>query len=187
MKKRICLKFLTVFFRIGLFTFGGGYAMVPLIHKEAVEKQHWISDEDILDLLAIAQSTPGPMAINTATYVGYKVAGFWGSLAATIGVTLPSMFIIVLISLFYKQFRANEWINYAFLGIRAGVAVLLLNATVKFAKALEMNLFNLFLLLSAFCAIVFFNFSTMLLIIFGIFCGIARHMWSVLKKGDGTK
>ena len=69
MKKRICLKLLTVFFRIGLFTFGGGYAMVPLIHKEAVEKQHWISDEDILDLLAIAQSTPGPMAINTATYV----------------------------------------------------------------------------------------------------------------------
>jgi len=159
--------------------------MIPLIHCEAVEKQNWITEEEMLDLLAIAQSTPGAMAINSATYVGYKVGGVWGSAAATFGVVLPSLVIILFISAFYQQFRSNEWISYAFLGIRAGVAVLLLNAAIKFGKALKRSLFNAFLLICAFCATVFFDFSTVLLIVAGACCGIARHViLSGRKNGE---
>ena len=91
--------FLT-FFKIGLFTFGGGYAMISLIHKEAVEKHCWISDEDMSNILAVAESTPGPISINAATFIGYKVGKFIGSLLTVIGVMLPSIIIIVLISIF---------------------------------------------------------------------------------------
>ena len=87
------------FFKIGAFTFGGGYAMISIIQKEAVEKKKWVSDEDILDVVAIAESTPGPIAINSSTFIGYKVMGFWGSFFATLGTVLPS-FIIISIILF---------------------------------------------------------------------------------------
>ena len=95
--KKLFTVFIT-FFKIGAFTFGGGYAMIPLIQRETVENHKWISDDDILDIIAIAESTPGPIAINSATFVGYKVAGFWGSFAATLGVVLPSFIIILVIS-----------------------------------------------------------------------------------------
>lgn len=184
MHKRNCLTLFFVFFRIGLFTFGGGYAMVPLIHKEAVEKRKWIGDEEILDLLAIAQSTPGPMAINTATYVGYKVGGIFGSLAATLGVVLPSVLIILFISIFYQQFRSNVWINYAFMGIRAGVAVLLINATIQLGKSLKTDLFSILLVLCAFCVTVFWDSSSVWMILAGALAGIIRQIIVAARKGE---
>ena len=125
--KRLLSLFLT-FFKIGAFTFGGGYAMVPLIQQEAVEGKHWISDEDVLDIIAIAESTPGPIAINSATFVGYKVAGFWGSVCATFGTVLPSFVIIACISLVLRQFESLVVVQYAFQGIRAGVLALIIKA-----------------------------------------------------------
>ena len=116
------------FFKIGAFTFGGGLAMIPLIQKEAVENHGWVSDDDILEIVAIAESTPGPIAINSATFVGYRAAGVLGSAVGTFGVVLPSFTIILLISYVLRQFQALPAVQYAFWGIRAGVVALLLKS-----------------------------------------------------------
>ena len=116
------------FFRIGAFTFGGGYAMIPLIQHEAVEKRKWVTDEDILDIVAIAESTPGPIAINSATFVGYRAAGVLGSACATLGVVLPSFVIVLALSFVLAQFQQLPAVQYAFYGIRAGVLALLVKA-----------------------------------------------------------
>ena len=123
-----CAQIFASFFKIGAFTFGGGYAMIPLIQNEAVEKRHWVTDEDILDIIAIAESTPGPIAINSATFVGYKAAGVLGSMCATLGVVLPSFVIILLLSYVLQQFQELKPVVYAFNGIRAGVLALLVKA-----------------------------------------------------------
>lgn len=123
-----CWQVFASFFKIGAFTFGGGYAMIPLIQKEAVEKRQWVTDEDILDIIAIAESTPGPIAINSATFVGYKAAGVLGSVCATMGVVLPSFVLILLLSYVLQEFREFKPVVYAFNGIRAGVLALLVKA-----------------------------------------------------------
>lgn len=116
------------FFKIGGFTFGGGYAMIPLIQAEAVERKKWITDDDILEIVAIAESTPGPVAINSATFVGYRTAGIMGSVCATLGVVLPSFVIILLISFVLREFQKIKAVQYAFNGIRVGVLALLCKA-----------------------------------------------------------
>ena len=125
MKLKTLWQVFASFFKIGAFTFGGGYAMIPLIQNEAVEKRGWVTDEDILDIIAIAESTPGPIAINSATFVGYRAAGVLGSVCATLGVVLPSFVVILLISFVLKQFQDIKAVQYAFAGIRAGVLALL--------------------------------------------------------------
>ena len=125
MKLKKLLQVFLSFFKIGAFTFGGGYAMIPLIQNEAVEKRGWVTDDDILEIIAIAESTPGPIAINSATFVGYRAAGVLGSACATLGVVLPSFVIILLISFVLKQFQDIMAVQYAFMGIRAGVLALL--------------------------------------------------------------
>jgi len=125
--RRMWLLFAT-FFKIGAFTFGGGYAMIPLIQHEAVEKHGWVTDDDILEIIAIAESTPGPIAINSATFVGYRTCGVLGSLCATLGVVLPSFGIILAISYVLREFQQIKAVQYAFNGIRAGVLALLFKA-----------------------------------------------------------
>ena len=134
--KKLLLLFLTMF-KIGLFTFGGGYAMIAIIERELVEKKKWIENEDFIDLIAIAESTPGPLAINSATYIGYKVAGVLGSVFATLGVVLPSFIIIFVISLFFDAFIKLKFVGYAFKGIQACVSYLILSAGIKMLKKLE--------------------------------------------------
>lgn len=116
------------FFKIGAFTFGGGYAMIPLIQKEAVENHKWVTDDDILEIIAIAESTPGPIAINSATFVGYRTCGILGALCATLGVVLPSFCVILAISYVLDKFQQIKAVQYAFNGIRAGVLALLFKA-----------------------------------------------------------
>lgn len=128
MKDSVLLRLFLTFFKIGAFTFGGGYAMIPLIQHEAVEKQKWITDEDVLEIIAIAESTPGPIAVNAATFVGYRTCGFWGAFCATFGVALPSFVIITIISRILQQFQELRAVRYAFMGIRAGVLALILKA-----------------------------------------------------------
>lgn len=122
--------FLT-FFKIGAFTFGGGYAMIPLIQKEVVDNHKWVTADDILEVIAIAESTPGPIAINAATFVGYKFGGFFGAFMATLGVVTPSFCIIVLLSSVISRFQDNKVVQYAFFGIRAGVLALIVKALVN--------------------------------------------------------
>jgi len=116
------------FFKIGAFTFGGGYAMIPLIQRETVDNHKWVTEDDILEIIAIAESTPGPIAINSATFVGYRTCGVLGSVAATLGVVLPSFVIIFAISFVLRQFQNVVAVQYAFHGIRAGVMALLCKA-----------------------------------------------------------
>lgn len=127
-KLKLLWRLFYTFGKIGAFTFGGGYAMIPLIQREASRKQGWVSDEDILEIVAIAESTPGPIAINAATFVGYRTAGVAGAAVATFGVVVPSFLIILAISGVLRQFRENVYVQYAFRGIRAGVLALILKA-----------------------------------------------------------
>ena len=142
------LKLFWTMFKIGLFTFGGGYAMVAVIEREIVEKRKYIGQEEFLDLIAIAESTPGPIAVNSATYIGYKLGGVLGSFFATLGVVLPSFLIIFIISFFYEKFLALEYVSYAFKGIQACVAFLIISAGIKMLKVLKKNLFNVIMFVS---------------------------------------
>lgn len=116
--------------------------MIPIIHKEVVEKRKWANNSDILDILAISESTPGPIAVNAATYIGYKVAGFWGSIFATFGLIIPSFAIIFVISYFYKTFMTWHVVQAAFKGLSVGVIILLFLAVLKLKKAVPQNVLS---------------------------------------------
>ena len=116
----------STFFKIGMFTFGGGYAMISLMQKEVVDNKKWISEEDMSDMIVISESTPGPISVNVATFVGYKVAGVLGSFAATLGLIVPSFLIIVLLAQVLDKLQGNEIFQNAFFGIRAAVIALIL-------------------------------------------------------------
>ena len=135
---RLLPLFLT-FLKIGAFTFGGGYAMIPIIQREITESRKWLTDDDILDIIAISESTPGPIAINSATFVGYKVAGFWGAFLSTFAVVLPSFVIICILSLLLDAFSDLKAVQYAFFGIRAAVLALILKALFLMYKKCPKN------------------------------------------------
>ncbi len=162
--KKALVLFIT-FFKIGAFTFGGGYAMIPLIQKEVVENKKWITDDDILEIIAIAESTPGPIAINSATFVGYRVCGFWGSFFATLGVVLPSFTIILAISFVLNEFQNITAVKYAFNGIRAGVLALLLKALWTMYKKCPKNFISYIVMAGAFILTAFFDIPLLIIII----------------------
>ena len=142
-------KYLHLFFamlKIGLFTFGGGYAMIALLENEFVSKKEWIEKDEFLDMVAIAESTPGPIAINAATYIGYKMLGFLGSLTATVAVCIPSFVIIYAISLFFDAFLSFTLVSYAFRGIQVCVIWLILSAGLKMLKQMKKTAFNILIL-----------------------------------------
>lgn len=174
--------FLT-FFKIGLFTFGGGYAMIPLIQREAAEKKKWVSDEDILDIVAIAESTPGPIAVNSATFVGYKTAGFYGSFAATLGVVLPSFLIILMLSFVLRQFESIRMVQYAFFGIRAGVLALILKALLSMYRKCPKSPVSYFIMGLSFVLTVIFDCNLLLVIISCALIGLVSSV-SARKKED---
>ena len=161
---KIWLLFLT-FFKIGAFTFGGGYAMIPLIQREVADKRKWITEDDILDIIAIAESTPGPIAINTATFVGFKTAGFWGAFASTFGVVLPSFVIITVIAYLLRNFSDYKGVKYAFFGVRAGVLALIIKGLVSMYKQVQKNLVSYVVMGAAFVLVAFFNANVLLVII----------------------
>jgi len=173
------LTIFVTFLKIGAFTFGGGYAMIPLIQHEAVEKHHWVTDGDILDIVAIAESTPGPIAINAATFVGYRRRGFAGALAATLGVVLPSFVIIMAIFYVLQAFQNAKAVQYAFQGIRAGVLVLMLKALYKMLKTNRKDAVSLLLMGGSFVLTAFVGVNTFLVI--GL-CGAAGLVSAVIAE-----
>lgn len=180
MKKYINLFW--TFFKIGLFTFGGGYAMISIIHKESVEKNKWISEEDMNNIVVVAESTPGPIAINSATFIGYKVGKFLGAVFAVLGVALPSFIIILLISLFLNEFKNLTVIEYAFEGIRAAIIILMTEAIFKLSKPLDKNALFYALLVTSFILNFFFDVSAILIIVSGIIIGLFRELLKSKKK-----
>ena len=140
--------FLT-FARIGLFTFGGGYAMLSVIEHICVVRKQLITHEDLMNVAVIAESTPGPIAINCATFVGYRQKGFLGALAATLGVILPSFVIIYLISLYLDHFREIAWVSNAFMGIRVAVGILIIDVAVRMIRKMPKDALRIAILVSA--------------------------------------
>ncbi len=169
--------------------------MIPILQREVSEKRKWMKDEEMLDILAISESTPGPIAVNTATYVGYEVAGFWGSFFATLGLVLPSFIIIYIISFFYKDFMTWKIVQAAFKGLRIGVIILLIKAVLKLKKAVKFSLLSWIIFAIVFIGLfltTFFNVNikigsfslsiSLLFILFGIIVGIVST--AVSKKED---
>lgn len=184
MKKSNILKLFLTFFKIGAFTFGGGYAMVPLMQREAVEKNNWISDDDILEVIAISESTPGPIAINSATFIGYKVAGTLGSFFATLGVVMPSFIIILAISFVLRQFEDIKYVQYAFNGIRAGVLALILKACWSMYKKMPRGGISYFIAIAAFSAVALFDINVLIVI---VCCGILGLAASLISERRAKK
>jgi len=160
------------FTKIGAFTFGGGYAMIPLIQKESVEKRQWITDCDVLEIVAIAESTPGPIAINAATFVGYRVGGILGAIVSTLGVILPSFLIILGISFVLREFYEIKAVRYAFYGIRAGVLALIIKALWSMYKQIPKNPVSYFIIGASFTASAFLDVPVLFLIIISALIGL---------------
>ena len=137
MKRHVLFELLLTFMKIGLFTFGGGYAMIPMIEGICVEEKKWITSDEMLNITVIAESTPGPIAINCATFVGYQQAGFAGALAATLGIVLPSFAVIYAISLCLDNFLEITVIANAFRGVKAAVGLLIIDAAIKMIRKMK--------------------------------------------------
>ena len=156
------------FFKIGLFTFGGGYAMISVIENECVNKKQWISKDDMKEIVVLSESTPGPIAINSATYVGYKANKVLGSACATLGVSLPSLIIIILISIFLSAFNDNLLISFIFQGVRASVILLMALAFFNLSKHTRKNILFYSLLFTSFILNFFLGVKSIYIILFAL-------------------
>ena len=182
--------FLTML-KIGLFTFGGGYAMIALLENEFVAKKKWLGKDEFLDIAAIAESTPGPIAINAATYIGYKNTGIIGSMIATLGICIPSFVIIYAISLFFDAFLSLTLVAYAFKGIQICVVYLILTAGLKILKQMKKTVFNIIIIsITLICMVVFslfaVKFSTIFYILLSGACGVAVYLLGKIRKEKKT-
>lgn len=176
------------FFKIGLFTFGGGYAMIALLEEEFIQRRKWLDKDEFLDMTAIAESTPGPVAINSATYLGYKLAGVPGAAASTVAVCLPSFLIIYAISLFFEQFTQLTVIANAFKGIQVCVIYLIFSAGVRMLKALDKSPFATGVLAAVMLVMVGLSLagvsvSSILLILLSGAAGVAA--WLIGRRKEG--
>lgn len=193
--KSLCILFLSMF-KIGLFTFGGGYAMIHLLENEFVSKKKWLDNEEFMDLVTIAESTPGPVAINCSTYIGYKTHKFIGSFIATLAMCLPSFIIIFVISLFFDQFLSIKLISAAFRGIQACAIFLIFCAGIKLGKKMKWNIFNILVAAGTLISMVLIslfnvNFSSIFYILIagalGLFIYSIGYFKSKIKDSKNSK
>ena len=188
-KRKGYLSLFLTMLKIGLFTFGGGYAMIALLENEFVEKKKWIEKDEFLDVAAIAESTPGPIAINAATYIGYKNAGMIGSMIATLGICIPSFIIIYTISLFFDAFLSLTLVAYAFKGIQICVVYLILTAGLKMLAHMKKNAFNMIIISTTLICLVVFSlfavkFSTIFYIMISGAFGVAVYLLGKIRKEE---
>lgn len=171
----------TIFFsflKIGMFTFGGGYAMLPLIEQELITKRKWIEQKEFLDLLTLAQSVPGPIAVNTSVFVGYKVRGFGGAVAALLGSVLPSFVIILVIAIFFADIRHNPVVDAAFKGMRPAVVALIIGPVISLARGMHWIMF--IVIAAAALAIWWLDWSPIYVLVTAAAIGIA---WELAVAG----
>jgi chromate transporter len=169
--KRLLNMFWT-FFKIGAFTFGGGYAMIPLIETEVVGKKKWLSKEDFLDIIVISQTFPGALAVNSSIFIGYRISGLLGAIIGLLGVVLPSFFIILLIAAFFMKFRDYYYVNLVFQGISAAVPMLVLIAVVSLSKSLKKDFANFIIILASMASILLFNIHPVIVIVLSALYGV---------------
>ena len=187
--KKYASLFLTML-KIGFFTFGGGYAMIALLENEFVSKKKWLEKDEFLDVAAIAESTPGPIAINAATYIGYKNAGVVGSVMATLGICIPSFVIIYAISLFFDAFLSLTYVAYAFKGIQICVVYLILSAGLKMLKQMKKSAFHVVIIAATVVCMVTLSvfavkFSTIFYILLSGTAGVIVYLLGKLRKKVG--
>ena len=161
-----------IFARIGGFTFGGGYAMLPMLQKEVVENKKWATSDELMDYFAIGQCTPGIIAVNTATFVGYKIKGVPGGIVATLGVVSPSLVIITVIAAFLQNFQDIVYVRYAFGGIRAAVVALILSAVLKLSKKSVVDIITGVIFVLVTLLSIFTDLSPAIFVVFAGVCGI---------------
>lgn len=186
---RKCLRLFFVMLKIGLFTFGGGYAMIALLENEFVSKLKWINEEEFTDMVAISESTPGPIAINSATYIGYKIGGILGSVICTVAICIPSFVIIYIISLFFNAFMEIQWIAAAFKGIQVCVVYLILSAGIKMLIKMKKTAFNIIIIaVTSVCMILFSIFAVDFSSVFYILIsGIIGLLFYTIKRMQDKK
>ncbi|MGN0709534.1 MAG: chromate transporter [Anaerovoracaceae bacterium] len=174
--------FLT-FAKVGVMTFGGGMAMLPMLQREIIDNKHWADDEEIADYFAIGQCTPGIIAVNTATFIGYKMRGIPGGIAATLGVTFPSVVIITLLAGVISRFQDNIYVKKAFLGIRACVCVLILNAVIKLWKSAVKDKLTLTMFLAVLFCTVCLDLSPVLMVACAVAFGVIFEIVASRRNG----
>lgn len=179
----IYLQMFISFFKIGLFTFGGGYAMIPMIEKEIVDKKSWITQEEMIKYFSLSQCTPGVIAVNTATFVGAKKKGPLGAICATLGVITPSIIIISILAMTLTKIDQYPAVGHAFAGIRPVVAVLVLSSFIKILKSSVKSVLQVILCIASFVCIVFFKLSPVIIVIIGILYGI----FIIRDRGDNVE
>lgn len=189
---KVLLELFLTFFKIGLFTFGGGYAMIPIIEDTCVAEKKWITDEEMLNMTVIAESTPGPIAINCSTYVGFKKKGLSGAVCSTLGVIMPSFIIIFLISLFLDNFLGITFVASAFKGIKAAVGILIVDAALKMFKKLKKTPLTVVMTASAFLALLAVdvfavNISSVILLVAAAVVSLAVYFIGQAGKAGGKK
>ena len=187
--KNLINLFLT-FFKLGIFSIGGGPTMLTLLQGELVEKKKWITNDELMEMTAIAESTPGPIAINLATYLGYKKGGFFGAFFATLGVIITPFILMFCISLFLENILSNEAIKYAFMGIKVGVVFLLLKVSLTLVKTMKKDWFGILLLIVVTLAMVLItifaiNFSAIYFILIGAVLGLL--IYGIIPRKRGKK
>ncbi|WP_428769685.1 chromate transporter [Treponema sp. HNW] len=184
-RKKPSLKLLAqlfaVFFKIGLFTFGGGLAMLPMLTDELSIKKGWVSRDELIDYFAIGQCTPGIIAVNVATFVGYKKQALVGGIVATLGMITPSIMVITLLALFFSNFADIVSVRKAFAGINIAVAALLTKVVFTFVKKAVHNLFHVLIIVAAFVSVVFFRVHTVWIIAGGLLTGLCVYLYELRK------
>lgn len=163
------------FLKIGLFSIGGGYVMLPLIQKEIIENRGWLTLSEFIDILAISEMTPGPVAINSATFIGYRTAGFWGSVCATAGVVTPSFVFVIIAVAVLKHFYENRWVQAAFIGLRPAVVALIMGTVIFVGKEGFTDLTSVIIGISAFALLVFTRIHPILVIVLTALAGMAIY------------
>ena len=176
------LELFVAFAKVGVMTFGGGYAMIPILEREIVDRQGWASGEELMDYYAVGQCTPGVIAVNTATFIGYSVAGVPGGIVATLGVVFPSLVIITVIAGILTNFADIPAVKSAFAAIRVCVCVLIFNAVLKLWKKAVPDKVTLILFLLVFIPSVFFDISPIVFVVFCAVAGILLTRWGVRGK-----
>ena len=180
LRMRELIEILKSFLKIGAFTFGGGYAMIPIIQYEVVNRRKWLSEKEFVELLTIAQAAPGPISLNTAVFVGYKCKGYKGALAAIMGVVIPSFVIILVVAMFFHTMRDNRWVDAAFRGMRPAVVALIVAPIVGLAKGLHWVLIAV--AAATALSVWYFGFSPVWLLVVG---AVGGALW-VANRGKGV-
>ena len=178
---KLLLELFITFAKVGVMTFGGGYAMLPILQREVVEKKKWASEEELMDYFAIGQCTPGIIAVNTATFIGKKTKGNLGGIFATIGLIFPSLIIISLLAGVINAFSDNVWVQHAFGGIRVCVCVLIINAVIKLLKKAVIDKFSFVIYIAVALAAFFTDLSPVIFVVIAAVLGI------VIKNAGGKK